>query len=153
MLQQSEESLHQLAYYDMLTGLPNRLQFNKHFQDMIALYTGSNQTIAVMFADINRFKQINDTLGHSVGDILLQQAAKRFEAATLADCTVFRLGGDEFVFVGKFDDEASIRNTAQAICSSFEAPVNIDGTALFLTVSVGISIFPVDGEDMDTIVR
>lgn len=153
LLQQSEERLHQLAYYDMLTGLPNRLQFNKHFQDMILLYSGTEQPIAIMFADINRFKQINDTLGHSVGDILLQKAAERFEAATQDYCTVFRLGGDEFVFVGQFDDEAAMRNTAQSICRSFDAPVNIDGTALFLSVSVGISIFPQDGGDLDTIVR
>ncbi|WP_424766542.1 EAL domain-containing protein [Paenibacillus sp. sgz302251] len=153
MLQQSEEQLHRLAYFDMLTGLPNRLHFTRHVQDLTTLKAGTNQPIAIMFADINRFKQVNDTLGHSVGDALLQQTAERFEAAAAADFTVFRLGGDEFVFVGHFDNEAGLQASAQAVVDSFIPPFDKDELSLFLTVSVGISVYPYDSEDIDTIIR
>ncbi|WP_141500589.1 putative bifunctional diguanylate cyclase/phosphodiesterase [Paenibacillus luteus] len=152
MLQQSEERLHQLAYSDMLTGLPNRLQFTLYVQEMIDNYARFNKPIAVMFADINRFKQINDTLGHAVGDQLLQKAAERFEAAALQDCKVFRLGGDEFVFVGHYEDEAAIRVKGQAVVDSFNEPFVLAEARLFLTVSVGISHYPQDGDNMDTII-
>lgn len=153
MLQQSEERLHQLAYYDMLTGLPNRLQFTLHFQEMIARYEHIKKPIAVMFADVNRFKQINDTLGHSVGDDLLRKAAERFGAAVFSDCTVFRLGGDEFVFVGQYENEEIAAANAQAVVDSFNEPFAINDTPLFLTVSVGISMYPQDSNEMDTIIR
>ncbi|CAM4357737.1 diguanylate cyclase (GGDEF)-like protein [Paenibacillus endophyticus] len=153
MLQQSEERLHQLAYYDMLTGLPNRLQFTLHFQDLIALHESNKQPIAVMFVDVNRFKQINDTLGHAVGDELLRQAAERFGTAVFRDCTVFRLGGDEFVFIGRYENEETVSAGAQAVVDSFNKPFIIDDKLLFLTVSVGVSLYPQDGEQMDTIIR
>ncbi|WP_054025523.1 EAL domain-containing protein [Bacillus sp. FJAT-28004] len=153
LLQQSEERLHQLAYYDMLTGLPNRLQFTLHFQDMITMNANSKKPIAIMFADINRFKQINDTLGHAVGDILLRKAAERFGAAVFNDCSVFRLGGDEFVFALRYDHEEELAANAQAVVDSFNEPFVIDEALLYLTVSVGISVYPQDGSDMDTIIR
>ncbi|OME87266.1 hypothetical protein BK120_04610 [Paenibacillus sp. FSL A5-0031] len=153
LLQQSEERLHQLAYYDMLTGLPNRLQFTLHFQDMITMNAAMKKPIAIMFADINRFKQINDTLGHAVGDILLGKAAERFGAAVFDDCNVFRLGGDEFVFVGQYENEDELAANAQAVVDSFNEPFMIDETLLYLTVSVGVSVYPQDGGDMDTIIR
>ncbi|WP_138753835.1 putative bifunctional diguanylate cyclase/phosphodiesterase [Paenibacillus sinopodophylli] len=153
MLLQSEERLNQLAYYDMLTGLPNRHKFTIYLQDLIALYDTSKQPIAVMYADVNRFKQINDTLGHAVGDELLRMAAERFKSAMLNDCTVFRLGGDEFVFVGHYENEEMAAANAQAVVDSFHNPFSIEGTLLFLTVSVGVSLYPQDGEHMDTIIR
>lgn len=155
MLQQSEERLHQLAYYDMLTGLPNRLQFTLHFQEMIARHDLIKKPIAVMFADVNRFKQINDTLGHSVGDELLRKAAERFGAAAFSDCTAYRLGGDEFVFVGQYENEEMAAANAQAVVDSFNEPFAfaINDMPLFLTVSVGVSLYPQDGSDMETIIR
>lgn len=153
MLQQSEERLHQLAYYDDLTRLPNRLQFTHHFQDLISFHTPTSQPIAVMFADINRFKQINDTLGHAVGDAILQKAAERFGTAAFKNCTVFRLGGDEFVFVGRYENEESLNKGAQTVCDSFNLPFIIEDATLFLTISVGISVYPYDGDDMETITR
>jgi len=153
LLQQSEERLHQLAYYDMLTGLPNRLQFTLHFQDMITMNANIKKPIAIMFADINRFKQINDTLGHAVGDILLSKAAERFGTAVFNDCSVFRLGGDEFVFALRYENEEDLAANAQAVVDSFNEPFVIDEALLYLTVSVGISVLPQDGDDMDTIIR
>ncbi|GKU77663.1 hypothetical protein L3i20_v220600 [Paenibacillus sp. L3-i20] len=156
LLLQSEERLHQLAYYDMLTGLPNRLQFTLQFQELIKKSLGNTSDqlpIAVLFADINRFKQVNDTLGHSFGDRLLQMSANRFMNMNSEACSVYRLGGDEFVFVARYEDESELKKSAQAICDSFNEPFVINGFPLFLTISVGISVFPHDGEDMDKIIR
>ncbi|MFF2890260.1 putative bifunctional diguanylate cyclase/phosphodiesterase [Paenibacillus sp. NPDC057967] len=155
LLQQSEEQLHQLAYYDMLTGLPNRHQFTRHFQELIAMNTGtgSRLKVGVLFTDINRFKQINDTLGHAFGDKLLQLAGGRFQSIQCKSCDVFRLGGDEFVFVVRYQEEEELSRHAEAILDCFVEPFIIDGMPLFLTVSIGISAYPHDGDDMDTIVR
>lgn len=151
MLGQSEEKLHRLAYYDMLTGLPNRLHFTKHIQDMITIHAGNEHKIAVMFADINRFKQVNDTLGHATGDRLLKQAASRF-AETATSFDVFRLGGDEFVFAGSYTDVAEVHDMAEQIGEAFSKPFDIDGMPLYLTISIGISLYPLDGEDIDTVI-
>jgi diguanylate cyclase (GGDEF)-like protein len=155
LLQQSEERLHQLAYYDVLTGLPNRLHFTKHLQELIDLEhaTGSGLRIGVFFADINRFKQINDTLGHSAGDELLKLVAHRFMNYPGKKCDVFRLGGDEFVFIYAYKHEAELELGARAICSSFDEPFVIEGKPLFVKISVGISKYPEDGADMDTVIR
>ncbi len=155
LLQQSEERLHQLAYYDILTGLPNRLHFTRHFQELIELdhAKGGSQRIGIFFADINRFKQINDTLGHSAGDQLLKLVAERFLNHPDRKCDVFRLGGDEFVFLYVYQDEEELVRGAQAICDSFSDPFLIDGMSLFVTISVGISMYPKDGADMDTVIR
>ncbi|REK71746.1 EAL domain-containing protein [Paenibacillus paeoniae] len=154
LLQESEERLHQLAYYDMLTGLPNRHQFTRHFQELIVMNTGTAQhlKIGVLFADINRFKQINDTLGHAFGDKLLQLVAQRFQSIACKSCDVFRFGGDEFVFLVRYREE-ELSSYAEPILKCFIEPFLIDGMPLFLTVSIGISSHPQDGEDMDTIVR
>lgn len=153
LLRQSEERLHQLAYYDMLTGLPNRLQFTRHFQELITISSGKESLIAILFVDINRFKQINDTLGHSSGDSLLQLAADRFQDLTSKTCSVFRLGGDEFVFVAQYAEEDELERYAQSIRDSFIEPYILDGAPIFLTVSVGISVYPRDGADKETIIR
>lgn len=153
LLQQSEERLHQLAYYDALTEMPNRPQFTLHFQQLIQMAGSESHPIAVLFTDINRFKQVNDTLGHTVGDQLLRLAGERFSALSNRYCTVYRLGGDEFVFLCSFKDELHLKEIAQSICDSFAQPFVIDGKTIFLTLSVGISVYPHDGNDMDTIIR
>lgn len=155
LLQQSEERLHQLAYYDMLTGLPNRLQFNRQFLELIAISeaAGKSIKIAVLFTDINRFKQINDTLGHEQGDQLLRMTAKRLQMLTNKWRSVFRLGGDEFGFLLRYTKEAELEACAEVIRESFALPFMIDGMPLYMTVSIGISMYPQDGEDMNTIIR
>lgn len=155
LLQQSEERLHQLAYFDMLTGLPNRLQFNRHFQELIAMSEAAGKSIkvAVLFTDINRFKQVNDTLGHALGDQLLRMSAGRFQTLNNKSRSVFRLGGDEFVFLLRYTEEAELVSCAEAIRDSFSVPFNIDGMPLYMTVSIGISMYPQDGEDMNAIIR
>ncbi|MEK3884073.1 EAL domain-containing protein [Paenibacillus sp. PL2-23] len=155
LLQQSEEQLHQLAYYDTLTGLPNRLQFNRHFQEWIALSDAADKSIkiAVLFTDINRFKQVNDTLGHALGDQLLQMSAKRFKLLNSKSRSVFRLGGDEFVFLLRYSDNNELTACAEEIRDSFATPFVIDSMPLYMTVSIGISMYPEDGEDMNAIIR
>ncbi|MHA6482003.1 putative bifunctional diguanylate cyclase/phosphodiesterase [Paenibacillus sp. strain BS8-2] len=155
LLQQSEERLHQLAYYDSLTGLPNRLHFTRHFQELIELgkSAGNEPRIAVFFADINRFKHINDTLGHSAGDQFLRLVAERFLHDPDKSYDVFRLGGDEFVFLHQYQEEQDIVRSAAAINNSFKEPFLIDDMPLFVSISIGIALYPQDGSDIDTVIR
>ncbi|WDM31442.1 EAL domain-containing protein [Paenibacillus mucilaginosus] len=152
-LRSSEEKLHRLAYYDALTGLPNRLYFMSYLRELMEREDAAERPASVLFADLNRFKQINDTLGHAAGDELLQVAASRFVAHAPAGSRVFRLGGDEFVLVAEGADEALLRRQAERLFASFEEPVVLQGTPVYVTTSLGVSLFPRDGRDMDTIVR
>jgi diguanylate cyclase (GGDEF)-like protein len=153
LLRESEERLNRLAYFDVLTDLPNRLQFTNYAQEQLGRFLPGDKPLAIMFADINRFKQINDTLGHDIGDVLLQQAAVRFsEVMAQQEGKVFRLGGDEFVFVVQ-GRHAELEAAAQSIIASFNEPFLLDGHSLFLTVSLGISVCPADGNELDALVR
>ncbi|MFD0959180.1 putative bifunctional diguanylate cyclase/phosphodiesterase [Paenibacillus chungangensis] len=152
LLRQSEERLHQLAYYDSLTGLPNRLHFSQQFSELIALSRPDNsQGLAVLLIDINRFKQINDTLGHSAGDRLLQQVGARMDLLSCKTSSLFRLGGDEFVFLCSYTQHDQLTRLAQSICHMLEEPFLMDDLPLFLTVSIGISIYPHDGPDTESV--
>ncbi|WP_019637382.1 EAL domain-containing protein [Paenibacillus fonticola] len=151
-LQQSEKKLQELAYYDGLTGLPNRLHFTEYIGSL-GMHYGPEHPFAVMFADLNRFKQVNDTLGHEMGDILLQQVASRFSLLVTDQLRVFRLSGDEFVFVYHYNDTTSVQQAAQAICDALNEPVRIHDVVLYVSVSIGISIYPYDGDNLDLIMR
>lgn len=148
----SEEKLHQLAYYDGLTGLPNRHHFSGHLLRVLAEHR-AGESIAVMFADLNRFKQINDTMGHATGDELLQRVAERFSRFETPQCRIFRLGGDEFVFVLVYADEALLLETADAICRTFNDSITLTGTEFYVSVSVGISVYPRDSQDHDSLLK
>lgn len=152
LLRQSEERLHQLAYYDSLTGLPNRLHFSRQFSELIALIRpDDSEGIAVLLIDINRFKQINDALGHSAGDRLLQQVGARLNLLSCKDSSLFRLGGDEFVFLCSYTQHDQLNQFAQSICRLLEEPFLMRDLPLFLTVSIGISIYPHDGPDTESV--
>ncbi|WP_044879528.1 putative bifunctional diguanylate cyclase/phosphodiesterase [Paenibacillus sp. IHBB 10380] len=152
-LRSSEKKLHQLAYYDSLTTLPNRLQFHQVLSDLLLQEGDRTGRIAVMFMDLNRFKQINDTLGHAVGDVLLRKVAERFIEIADESCRVFRLGGDEFVFVMCYETSNAPQNFAERICDCFEAPFELDGSSLYTTISIGISLYPEHGTSMDDILK
>ena len=144
---QAEEHLRHLAHHDSLTGLPNRNAFLDRLDHSIALNLRRKSTIAVLFMDIDRFKYINDTLGHDVGDKLLQEIADRLKLCVRAGDTVARLGGDEFTFL--LEDLSSpedIPFIAQKIIDTVSKPTNIDDRELFITASIGVSRFPDDGE-------
>jgi len=153
LLQSSEKKLHQLAYYDSLTTLPNRLQFHQVLSGLLSEVGDHSERIAVMFMDLNRFKQINDTLGHAVGDILLQKVAERFKMIADESCRVFRLGGDEFVFVMRYGTNNAPDDFAKQICNCFEAPFELNDSSVYTTISIGISLYPEHGTSMGDILK
>ncbi len=150
----AEERLRYLAHYDLLTGLPNRTLFNEQVRRTLALAARHKEMAAIVFIDLDRFKVINDTLGHDFGDRLLKSVATRLTGGMRATDTVVRLSGDEFVVivseVKKIEDAAVVARKILAIVSE---PLTLDRHELFVTPSVGISIYPDDGEDTDTLVK
>ncbi|WP_170885681.1 putative bifunctional diguanylate cyclase/phosphodiesterase [Bacillus alkalicellulosilyticus] len=152
-LKKSEEELHKLAYYDVLTELPNRLHFQQHLKILLENEYKEEEKIAVVFVDMNQFKQINDTLGHSSGDQLLKLVAERFSSLKNERMEVFRLGGDEFVFVAKQLTIEEIKLSCREITDIFSEPVILNGSPLYVSGSIGVSIFPDNGTDIDTLVK
>jgi len=149
-----EEQLLHLAHYDTLTDLPNRTLFYDRLQQSLAHSRREDGTAAVIFIDLDRFKLVNDTLGHAAGDHLLQQAARRLKAKLRASDTVGRLGGDEFAVIlsdlASADDAGAV---AQQLMRVLEQPFELDGREMFITASVGITLFPTDGTDPDTLLK
>ncbi|WEF34420.1 EAL domain-containing protein [Pseudoduganella chitinolytica] len=149
----AEKKIRHLAYNDLLTGLPNRTLFFELLGQGIA-HAGAHETrLAVLFMDLDRFKYVNDNLGHDVGDRLLVAVAQRVRHSVRNVDTVARLGGDEFtVVLGDVDGPAAAA-VAQTICRALEAPFQIDGHDIFVTSSVGIAMYPRDGDDVATLVK
>jgi diguanylate cyclase (GGDEF)-like protein len=142
------ETIQKLATHDTLTGLPNRALFNETLGHAIAQATRHRRSAALFFLDLDRFKNINDTLGHGVGDRVLQEAARRLTGAVRASDMVARLGGDEFVLlVEEFAERSDLVDIAGKIQSAFSAPFVIGGHDLALSVSVGICTYPEDGTE------
>lgn len=152
-LRTSEEKLHQLAYYDVLTNLPNRLHFQNYVKDMITVNYKGSDSLAIVFIDLNQFKQVNDTLGHDAGDALLKQTAERLCSIVNDNRMIFRLSGDEFVVVDLVADRQNIELTLAKIQEQFSSPFQIGGHILYISASVGVSIFPDNGSDLDSLVK
>jgi len=150
----AEETINQLAYYDILTGLPNRVLFRERFTLELAHARRNSQMLAVLFLDLDRFKSVNDTLGHSMGDDLLREIASRLKGVLRKVDTISRMGGDEFMVllpeISKAEDTVII---AKKIINSLQKPFDVNGNRLYISTSIGISVYPKDGEDMDTLVR
>ena len=149
-----QKHLDRLAHHDQLTGLPNRLFLQAHLPGAIERAAQDKRLLAVLFLDLDRFKHINDSQGHEVGDKLLQEIAKRVRSAVRPDDVVVRMGGDEFVVVlhgAKNHDE--INSAAGRINSVMAAPLVIDGRAIATTVSIGVSVFPRDGATMGELLK
>ncbi|HEY5070117.1 MAG TPA: diguanylate cyclase, partial [Candidatus Acidoferrum sp.] len=146
--------LSQAAQHDFLTGLPNRSLVNDRITQSISFSARYNKQLAVMFVDLDLFKRINDSLGHAVGDKLLQQVAIRIVACVRRSDTVARIGGDEFVVVlsqvGHAEDAVSI---ARKILTSLAAPYLIDQKQFQINASIGVSTYPDDGTDSETLVH
>lgn len=142
-----------MAGKDDLTGLPNRLQLRGRFDDAVARMRGTDELLAVHCLDLDEFKAVNDTFGHSMGDMLLQAVTKRLLTAVREDDTVARLGGDEFVVVQtgvRHADEA--RSLALRIIRVVSAPYRLDGREMRIGVSIGIALAPRDGLDLEQLV-
>ncbi len=143
-----------LAYHDALTGLPNRSFFSQLLNYGIAEAKRYERRLALLFLDLDRFKIINDTLGHDAGDELLKEVARRLTEALRETDTVARLGGDEFVvLLPEMNDEKQLSAVAKKILNTVGKPFHLGGQDLRVTVSIGISVFPLDGEDEQTLVK
>ena len=142
------------AYHDTLTGLSNRVTFDDHLQLAIYQARRNKQKLAVLFLDLDRFKIINDTLGHGVGDKLLIEVAKRLSACLRESDTLARLGGDEFaVLLPQLHQASEAADVAKKITTIIAETIKVDGYSLHVTTSLGISLFPEDGERSEVIVK
>lgn len=153
-LKQSQERLDYLAYHDPLTSLPNRLLLNDRIDHALQHAHRENQQIAIFFIDLDRFKNVNDSLGHPVGDQLLKQVASRIKTMLREGDTLARLGGDEFVIL--LEDIASTKDLAilaKKVIDVFINPFFIIGHELQLTISLGVSLYPRDGLDSATLIK
>lgn len=142
------------AQHDALTGLPNRFLFEDRLHQALELAKRHGWHVAVLFIDLDRFKQINDTLGHAIGDALLQQVSRRFEGCLRRTDSLGRMGGDEFqLILSELKDPSDATLVAQKLLDALKAPFKVDAFELFVTASIGISIFPRDGRDSVTLLR
>lgn len=151
---QAEAELNRLAYYDILTGLPNRLLFNDRLHQAAADAKRRGRYVALILLDIDRFKVVNDTLGHVAGDQLLQEMANRLKLSIRDGDTIARLGGDEFALV--YADVSDIRNVgqlAQHLLNRLSVPMEIEGREMFSSASIGITLYPTDTEDVETLIK
>lgn len=143
-----------LAQHDLLTGLPNRMLLTDRLDRAIAAARRHGSMLAVLFMDLDRFKPINDRLGHAVGDQVLRSVASRLSAGVRQSDTVSRLGGDEFVVLLSevACAEAAVR-TAETLRAAIAAPLDIEDRDLVVTASVGVGVYPVDGTDAETLLK
>ncbi len=151
---EQERHIEYLAYHDALTGLPNRLMVMSRLEQALATSDRHKRSLAVLFIDLDRFKTINDTLGHPAGDLLLKQVGERLRQVIRRDDTVGRLGGDEFLIT--LSDLADPQNSLQVIEKIFavlEKPFKVAGHELHVTTSLGVSLYPRDSDAAETLVR
>ncbi|HEX5802519.1 MAG TPA: EAL domain-containing protein [Azospira sp.] len=150
----AERHVRHLAYNDSLTGLPNRMLFVDYLNQAIKRSAADGGLLAVLFLDLDRFKYINDTLGHEAGDQLLATMAQRLKGCVRTDDCVARLGGDEFtVMLDELPNIGVAASVAQNICRTISAPLVINGHEIVITTSIGISVFPDDGQDVSHLLR
>jgi diguanylate cyclase (GGDEF)-like protein/PAS domain S-box-containing protein len=151
---EAERQVEYQAYHDALTNLPNRMLFLDRLSVAIAHAQRFGGHVAVMFLDLDHFKFINDTLGHTVGDLLLRAVAGRLAESLRAEDTVARIGGDEFtILLGAVPAQADSTTVAQKVLESVARPFGIEGHELFVTTSIGIALFPNDGADPETLLK
>src|SRR5206468_12932670 len=149
-----ESRIYSLAYSDSLTGLPNRLLLRDRLEHAIAAAQRNRTLVGVLFLDLDQFKAINDSYGHRVGDLLLREIAERARSCVREIDTVSRLGGDEFVVVlPELREALDAAAVARKILTALAEAYRIDGHQLSITQTLGISIYPQDGPDADTLLR
>jgi len=145
--------IHQLAFFDSLTGLPNRAMLHAKAENLLLDTQASGATAAVLFVDLNRFKQVNDSQGHAGGDQLLRVFARRFQASVREGDLVGRLAGDEFVAVLPHCSVQGVTNVLDQLLAEFRKPVVIFGATVHCSASVGVAMFPEHGGDIETLLR
>jgi len=150
----TEEIIIKMAYHDALTGLPNRMLFKDRLTMAMSYANRHHKEVAVMMLDLDKFKEVNDTLGHSVGDRLLKSVAERLLLLLRMNDTVARIGGDEFMIVlPEISNPQDVSVIAQKLIRSFETPFVCDDHELKITTSIGIALYPTDGKDVDTLIK
>lgn len=149
-----KEQIFQLAHFDILTGLPNRTSFIKQFSQILEVAYKQQSSLALLFMDIDHFKLINDLSGHSIGDLLLIQIAKRLEKLSNENIIVSRFGGDEFVFLFKnYGSIAKLENFSQRILQELSFPFILNSQETFISASIGYCIFPEDSQDVKGLLK
>ena len=149
-----EEALHRQAHFDELTGLPNRQLLKDRLEQQLVYARRNNTSGAILFLDLDRFKEINDVFGHSVGDIVLTQTAERIVNEVRDTDTVARLGGDEFVVVMPYHANGNtLRMVASRILTRLSEPFQVRGSNHFLSASIGVVVFPDDGDSVETLLQ
>lgn len=154
LVKQSQRELDFMAHHDPLTKLPNRLLFNARLGHALETAQREDEQVAVLFIDLDRFKDVNDTLGHQVGDQLLKDVAKSMQGLLRADDTLARLGGDEFIIILERVRQAErVDTVARKLLEVLAEPFMLSEREIFVSGSVGIAVYPKDGTDVDTLVR
>ena len=152
-LQEQEGQLQHLSQHDSLTDLPNRALFADRLNQAMRQTRRQDRQLALLFLDLDGFKSINDSLGHPAGDEVLKQVAHRLVGLVREGDTVARMGGDEFTLILETADAEAAGQVAHKLVAAFQPPFIVAGRALYVTASIGISLFPQDGTDVDTLVR
>ncbi|WP_335872515.1 EAL domain-containing protein [Bacillus sp. 2205SS5-2] len=151
-----EDRITYQANHDVLTGLPNRRMFNEDLKSVLQAASFEDKSAAIMFIDLDRFKYINDTLGHDFGDLLLIEVSRRLETfikEELNNSKVYRIGGDEFTFINSDCDKQQVIQIANRILEQFDGGFLIHEQEFYITPSIGISVYPEDGDDAKTLMK
>jgi diguanylate cyclase (GGDEF)-like protein/PAS domain S-box-containing protein len=153
-INQSQSELDRMAHYDPITGLPNRLLFQERLQHSLDLSLSYDQALAVLLVDLDGFKTVNDSLGHSMGDLLLQQAGIRFSQCIRLEDTISRIGGDEFaIILNNLSQPTDAIVVAKKLLMSLQEPFDLRGNSTLLTASIGIAVAPQDSETPEQLLR
>ena len=154
VMAKADKDMEYLAYYDQLTGLPNRTLFKDRLNQAIYLAERTGKYLGIIFLDLDSFKAVNDTLGHSGGDALLQDVAEKLRSNLRKSDTVARFGGDEFLLlINNITECSMIKNIASNIMKQFTSPFKLSGQEYYVTACAGIAVYPIDGEDCDTLIK
>lgn len=149
----TEETIRRLAYYDVLTGLPNRTAFSDRVREALLRHSADQATLAILLLDLDRFKEINDTLGHHRGDLLLQQVARRLQEVLRPTDTVARLGGDEFGMILPLSTAGDAAVVVNKIQKMLEEPFEIEALPVAVEISIGIALAPDHGENPESLIQ
>ncbi|WP_229633368.1 putative bifunctional diguanylate cyclase/phosphodiesterase [Duganella qianjiadongensis] len=154
VVRKARDQMAYMLHHDPLTHLPNRILLMERLVQAIAMARRQNSCMAVLFIDLDRFKVINDSLGHGMGDLLLQAVAQRLQAQLRTSDTASRQGGDEFIILlSEISNERGVAELAEKLCHSIAQPYHLNGAIAHIGCTIGISLFPADGDDPELLIR